>query len=74
MMKKRPEGQKRVLVAKTTKPLEEPEEKEVDAGYGSLNDSEDEKETTPVPVKTSVKKVVRRVKKVTRKAVTTAEE
>ena len=74
MMKKRPEGQKRVLVAKTSKPLEEPEEKEDDAGYGSLNDSEDEKETVPVPVKSPVKKVVRRVKKVTRKAVTTAEE
>ena len=70
MMKKRPEGQKRVLVASTSKPLEEKEvESDSDA---SVKDSDSESEVgapTPPP-----KKVKRRVKKVVRKAVETALE
>jgi hypothetical protein len=65
MMKKRPEGNSQVIVAKSMKPLEDQNESKDDDGDsdGSLND-EDE---SPPP-KQEVKKVVRRVKKVVRKA------
>ncbi len=64
MMKKRPEGQARVMVATSSKPMEDDKDADSDA---SLQDSDDEsapKKVTPAPVK----KVVRRVKKVVRKA------
>ena len=77
MMKKRPEGQKRVLVASTNKPLEEKEvESDSDASVKD-SDSEDDdapKKTSTKKAATPVKKVKRRVKKVVRKAVATAEE
>ena len=68
MMKKRPEGSKQVTMA-TSKPLDEPDESKDDPvdSDASLNDSDDEDakpvhKNSPVP-----KKVVRRVKRVTRK-------
>ena len=77
MMKKRPEGQKRVLVASTNKPLEEKDvESDSDASVKD-SDSEDDdatKKTSTKKAATPVKNVKRRVKKVVRKAVATAEE
>ena len=86
MMKKRPEGQKRVLVANTTKPMDENEvASDSDASVNdsgddndliektkniNTNDSGDDTEQTN---KTSVKTKIRRVKKVVRKAVVTKE-
>jgi hypothetical protein len=70
MMKKRPVGQKRVLVAHTSKPMEEKEvESDSDA---SVKDTDDEKEVEQAPI-VSTKKVKRRVKKVVRKSVTAEE-
>jgi hypothetical protein len=69
-MKKRPVGQKRVLVAHTSKPMEEKEvESDSDA---SVKDTDDEKEVEQAPI-VSTKKVKRRVKKVVRKSVTAEE-
>lgn len=76
MMKKRPEGQKSVLVASTNKPLEEKEvESDSDASVKD-SDSEDDapKKTSTKKAATPDKKVKRRVKKIVRKAVATAGE
>jgi hypothetical protein len=70
MMKKRPVGSTKVLMAKTSKPLEEKEiESDSDA---SVKDSDDDT-ITPI-AKQSPKKITRRVKKVVRKSVATSEE
>lgn len=83
MMKKRPEGQKRVLSTMSMKPLEDAIDDKEDAADSdaSVNDSDDDDDTpapAPAPAtkkkKPPAKKVVRRVKTVNRKAVATAEE
>jgi hypothetical protein len=72
MMKKRPEGSKSVKMATSSKPLDEKDEDgDSDA---SLKDSDDDTADAPPVKKVSAKKVKRRVKKVVRKAVATAEE
>jgi len=84
MMKKRPEGQKRVLVSKSTKPFDDEDVdettekiKNIEIGGddsdsdASVKDSDEEEEAPPK--KKPVKKVVRRVKKVVRKAVASEE-
>lgn len=80
MMKKRPEGSKSVTMALSSKPLDEPESKNDDGDSDASipDDNDDDHVPTPKkkknPEKPTVKKVVRRVKKVVRKAATTAED
>ena len=76
MMKKRPEGQKQVLVAHTVKPLDDynNDEKDVESdAEHSVKDSDDESKPKNPPT-SPPKKVVRKVKKVVRKAVSAPEE
>jgi hypothetical protein len=68
MMKKRPEGHKRVLVSQSSKPLEE-KEGDYDTDTASVKDSDDDADEQVKPVeKSSPKKVTRRVKKIVRKS------
>lgn len=77
MMKKRPEGQKRVLVSNTSTPLDEKDEKDAESDSNhSVKDSDgdDDDEVKTQKPSSPVKKVVRKVKKVVRKATVTPEE
>lgn len=65
MMKKRPEGESKVRMAISAKPLDDTKDDDPDSD-ASVKDSDDEK----TPPKAAPKKVVRKVKKVVRKAVT----
>ena len=66
MMKKRPEGEKKVLVAQTNKPMDDDNAEGGDSDSdASVKDSDDEDK--PVPLKKPVKRRVKKVKRVKKK-------
>lgn len=74
MMKKRPEGDKKVVESKSTLPLQEDDEKDKSDSDASVSDSEEE-DSTPVKKETTPpQKVKRKVTRVVRKSVATVEE
>lgn len=83
MMKKRPEGQQQVLVAKTSNPLDEKDDAESDDDHSVKDSDDDEPKSAKTSIKptaaatantaSSAKPIVRKVKKVVRKTISADE-